>query len=51
MINGRVAKASAEVKAGDVIEIGFGARTVKVEVVDVKETVKKDEAKEMFKYI
>ena len=50
-INGRVAKASAEVKAGDVIEIGFGARTVRVEVVDVKETVKKDEAKEMFKYI
>ncbi len=50
-INGRVAKASAEVKAGDVIEIGFGARTVRVEVVDVKETVKKDEAREMFKYI
>ena len=50
-INGRVAKASAEVKAGDVIEIGFGMKTVKVEVIDVKETVRKDEAKEMFRYI
>lgn len=48
-INGRPAKASADVKVGDVLEIQFGNRPVKVEVTDVKETVKKDEAKEMYK--
>ncbi|MCD8078564.1 MAG: RNA-binding S4 domain-containing protein [Lachnospiraceae bacterium] len=51
MVNGRVAKASLEVKAGDVIEIGFGNKTVKVEVLDIRETTKKDEAKEMFRYL
>ena len=50
-INGRPAKASAEVKEGDVLEIQFGTKPVKVEVLTVKETVKKDEAKEMFKYV
>lgn len=51
MVNGRVAKASLEVKAGDLIEIGFGNKTVKVEVLDIRETTKKDEAKEMFRYL
>lgn len=50
-INGKVAKASVDVKAGDVIEIEFGNRTVKVRVTEVKETVKKEEAAEMFEYI
>lgn len=50
-INGNPAKASTNVKVGDVIEIGFGNKTVKVEVTDVQETVKKDEAKDLFKYI
>lgn len=50
-VNGRVAKASAEVKAGDVIEIGFGNKNVKVEVLDIRETTKKEEAKEMFRYL
>lgn len=50
-VNGRVAKASVEVKAGDVIEIGFGNRQVKVEVVSVAETVRKDDAKELFRYL
>lgn len=50
-INGKVAKASVNVKAGDIIEIGFGTRAVKVEVLSVAETVKKDEAKELFRYI
>ena len=50
-INGRPAKASAEVKVGDVLEIQFGNKPVKVEILTVKETVKKDEAKEMFKYV
>ena len=51
LINGKVAKASVNVKAGDIIEIGFGTRAVKVEFLSVAETVKKDEAKELFRYI
>jgi ribosomal 50S subunit-recycling heat shock protein len=50
-INGKSAKASAKVKAGDVIEIGFGTKTVKVRVLNVAETVKKEEAKELFEYV
>ena len=50
-INGTVAKASTNVKVGDVIDIAFGTRAVKVEVVDIQETTRKDEAKELFKYI
>ena len=48
-INGRPAKASADVKVGDILEIQFGNKPVTVEVTDVKETVKKEEAKEMYK--
>ena len=50
-VNGRPAKASAEVKVGDVIEIGFGNKAGKVQGTDRKETTKKDEAKEMFTYL
>ena len=48
-INGKPAKAGADVKVGDVIEIRFVTREVKVEVTSVQETVKKEEAKEMYK--
>lgn len=51
MVNGKVAKASVNVKPGDVIEIGFGTRSVKAEVLSVAETSKKDEAKELFRYL
>lgn len=51
LINGKIAKASATVKEGDEIEIQFGTKAVKVQVVDVQETTKKDEAKELYKYI
>lgn len=51
MINDRPAKASAEVKAGDIISIQFGNKDVKVEVLTVQETVRKEEAKEMFRYL
>ena len=47
LVNDKPAKASLNVKAGDMIEIQFGAKAVKVEVLDVQETVKKDEAKEL----
>lgn len=51
MINGKVAKASVNVKEGDIIEIQFGNKQVKVQVLTVAETVKKEEAKDMFKYL
>ena len=50
-VNGRPAKASAEVKAGDIITIGFGNKEVKVEVLSVQETIRKEEAKELFRYL
>lgn len=48
MVNGKVAKASVDVKVGDVIEIAFGVKPVKVTVLSVAETVRKEEAKEMY---
>lgn len=51
LVNGKPAKASLSVKNGDMIEIQFGTRTVKVEVLHVQETVKKEDAKELYKYI
>lgn len=49
LVNGKVVKASADVKIGDVIEVQFGQRTVKVEVVSLNETTKKENAVEMYK--
>ena len=51
LVNDRPAKASVNVKAGDIIEIQFGTSSVKVEVLDVKETVRKDDAKELNRYL
>ncbi len=51
LINDRPAKASANVKAGDIITIRFGNREVRVEVLDVQETVRKEEAGELFRYL
>lgn len=51
MINGKIAKASANVKEGDIIEIAFGQKTVKAEILSVAETIRKEEAKEMFRYL
>ena len=51
LINDRPAKASAQVKAGDVLEIQFGSKAVKVEVLDVQETVKKESAQELYRYL
>ena len=50
-INDRPAKASANVKTGDVITIQFGNKEGRVEVLDVQETVRKEEAKELFRYL
>ncbi|MCI9047783.1 MAG: RNA-binding S4 domain-containing protein [Hungatella sp.] len=51
LVNDKPAKASLNIKIGDTIEIQFGTNSVKVEVLDVQETVKKDEAKELYRYI
>ena len=51
LINGKVAKASVEVKAGDILEIMFGTKPLKVEVLNVAETVRKEEAKDLFRII
>ena len=51
LINDKLAKASANVKVGDILTIQFGNKETKVEILDVQETVKKDEAKELFRYI
>lgn len=50
-VNGKVARASYEVKIGDVIEISFGQKTVKVEVVTISEHAAKSDAPAMYKEI
>ncbi|MFG6330888.1 MAG: RNA-binding S4 domain-containing protein [Lachnospiraceae bacterium] len=51
LVNGKAAKASLNVKEGDVIEIQFGTRTVRAEVMSVQDTVRKEEAKELYRYL
>ena len=51
LINDKLAQASANVIEGDISTISFGNKEVKVEVLDVQETVKKEEAKELFRYV
>ena len=51
LVNCNAVKASYTVKVGDVIEILFGGKSVKVEVLALADTTKKDEAKELFKYL
>ena len=51
LVNDKVVKASYDVKVGDIIQIQFGQRTVKVEVLNLNETVKKEAASEMYKKI
>ncbi|RKW51962.1 MAG: RNA-binding S4 domain-containing protein [Lachnospiraceae bacterium] len=51
LVNGKVVKASYTVKTGDIIEIGFGNKSVKVKVEELLQSTKKDEAKEMFSYL
>ena len=50
-VNGRPAKASYDVKVGDKLSIQFGARTLNVEVLQVSETVRKDDAAGMYREI
>ncbi|MBU3803224.1 MAG: RNA-binding S4 domain-containing protein [Candidatus Cellulosilyticum pullistercoris] len=51
MINDKLAKSSTDVKVGDMIEIRFGNNTVKYEVLEVKEHVKKEETENMYRIV
>ncbi|MBQ9614568.1 MAG: RNA-binding S4 domain-containing protein [Lachnospiraceae bacterium] len=51
MLNGKVARASAEVKPGDIITISFGDKQTQAEVLAVEETVRKEAAAQLFRYI
>ena len=50
-VNGKSAKASYNVKPGDIIKIAFGSKELEVEVADVREHVKKEEAGEMYRIV
>lgn len=50
-VNDKAAKAGTEVQEGDIISIEFGSKTIKVEVIDIKEHATKDVAKEMYRQI
>ena len=50
-VNGRQVKASYQVKVGDVIEITFGEKTLRVRVTDVRESTKKADAAEMYEVV
>jgi len=50
-VNGKVVKASYDVKVGDVIEITFGTKTIKAKVISVADSTKKEDAKEMYELI
>ena len=51
LVNDTPAKASVQIKPGDVIEIQFGSKNVRVEVLEVRETVKKEDVESMYKYL
>ena len=51
LVNSKPARASYDVKVNDIIEINFGARTVKVQVTNVAEVIKKEEAADLYKIV
>jgi ribosomal 50S subunit-recycling heat shock protein len=50
-VNGRSAKASYDVKVGDIIEVTFGAKALRIRVLEVKETVGKDAASTLYEVV
>ena len=51
MVNERPAKASTDVKVGDIIEVALGNRTIKARVLDLKDTTKKEEAGDLVEFL
>jgi ribosomal 50S subunit-recycling heat shock protein len=50
-LNGKIAKPSAEVKVNDILEIGYGQRQIRVEILEIKETVRAENAKDLYRVI
>ena len=50
-INGKVAKASQDVKIGDIVAIKFGDKVTKLEILEIKETVRKEDAQLMYRAV
>ena len=50
-VNGKTVKASYDVKEGDIVEITFGAKRLKVRVLDVREVVRKNDAQELYEVV
>ncbi len=50
-VNGRAAKPSCQIKVGDIVELGFNSGTVKFKVLMIKETVRKEEAENLYEII
>ena len=50
-VNGKTVKASYDVKQGDIIDITFGAKKLKIRVLDVKEVVRKNDASELYEVV
>lgn len=50
-VNGKIARASYDVKVGDIIEISIGAKPLKVRVLDVKEYTKKEDAAALYEVV
>ena len=50
-VNGKSVKPSFNIKAGDIVEVGFNSGTLSFEVLDIKETVRKEEAENLYRII
>ena len=50
-VNGRVVKASYEVKQGDIVEITFGEKKLKIRVLDVKDVIRKNDAPDLYEVV
>lgn len=51
MVNGRIAKPATDIKAGDLIEVVFGQRSLTVRVLDVRDNVRKNEAADLYEVV
>jgi ribosomal 50S subunit-recycling heat shock protein len=50
-VNGRVVKPAHQLKVGDVVELGFNSGTVTIRILDLKETVRKEQAESLYEII
>jgi ribosomal 50S subunit-recycling heat shock protein len=50
-VNGRTVKPSCQLKVGDIVELGFNSGTVKFEVLELRETVRKEQAENLYRII